>query len=86
HWQFLRRNFTRFAWFVLICALHFFFLSMCDALVRSATADRLLAALIWKILYACGRGFVIGWLLASWVCLFRQCETGRIDQESWIRY
>ena len=86
HWDFLRRNFTRFAWFLLICALHYFLLSAFDAIVHSATADRLLAALIWKIIYVCARGFVTGWLLASWVCLFRQCETGRINQESWIQY
>ncbi len=86
HWEFFRRNLTRFAWFLLICALHFFFLSAFDAIVHSATEDRLLAAIVWKIIYVCARGFVTGWLLASWVCLFRQCETGRIDQESWIRY
>ena len=32
------------------------------------------------------RAFVTGWLLASWVCLFRQCEIGRVNRETWIRY
>src|SRR5581483_5798791 len=58
----------------------------CDAIVRSAIADRLGALFVWKAVFACLRGLVTGWLLAAWVCLFRQCETGRFQQEKWIRY
>ena len=86
HREFIRRNLTRFAWFLLIAALHFFFLTACDAIVRGAIADRVVAVIGWKIIYVCGRGLITGWLLASWVCLFRQCETARANQETWIRY
>jgi hypothetical protein len=57
-----------------------------DAILRGAIADRLGALFLWKFGFACLRGVVTGWLLASWVCLFRQCETGRIHQEKWIQY
>ena len=86
HWQFIRRHLTRFSWFLLICGLHFFVLVACDAIVRNAAADRAIAVILWKALYVVARGFVTGWLLASWVCLFRQCETGRANQETWIAY
>lgn len=86
HWQFIRRNAVRLGWFLLICAIHFFFLTGCDAIVRSAVADRALGVIVWKTIYVLARGLLTGWLLASWVCLFRQCETGRINQETWIRY
>ena len=86
HRDFVRRNGGRFGWFLLICALHFFFLMACDALARGAIADRIVALMIWKGLFVSARGFITGWLLAAWVCLFRQCETGRLNQESWIRY
>jgi hypothetical protein len=86
HRDFIRRNGGRFGWFLLICALHFFFIMAWDAIVRGAIADRLIALIIWKCLFVSVRGFITGWLLASWVCLFRQYETGRIDQESWIQY
>lgn len=86
HWQLIRRDVVRLGWFLLICAIHFFFLTACDAIVRGAIADRVAALIIWKTVYVCVRGLVTGWLLASWVCLFRQCETGRINQETWIRY
>jgi hypothetical protein len=86
HRDFLRRNGGRFAWFLLICALHFFFITAWDAIARAAIADRLAALIVWKCMFVCARGFITGWLLASWVCLFRQYETGRADQESWIQY
>lgn len=86
HRQFIRNNASRFGWFLLICAVHFFFLMAIDAIARGAIADRALAFLSWKCIFVCLRGLVAGWLLASWVCLFRQCETGRMSQESWIQY
>lgn len=86
HFQLVRRNSLRLAWFLLIAALHFFLLSVLDAITREAIADRVGAQVLWKTLYLILRGFVTGWLLASWVCLFRQCETARINRETWIRY
>jgi hypothetical protein len=86
HAEFVRRNFGRFSWFLIICALHFFFIMACDAIARSAIADRIVALIVWKCIFVCARGLITGWLLASWVCLFRQCETRRLDRESWIRY
>ncbi|HWM26316.1 MAG TPA: hypothetical protein VNP98_15985 [Chthoniobacterales bacterium] len=86
HREFIRRNLVRVAWFLLIAGMHFFFLTACDAIVRGAVADRVVAVIGWKIIYVCVRGLITGWLLASWVCLFRQCETARADQETWIRY
>jgi hypothetical protein len=86
HGQFIRQNLGRLGWFLIICGIHFFFIMICDAIVRSAIADRLGALFIWKFIFASLRGIITGWLLASWVCLFRQCEARRVDQERWIQY
>jgi hypothetical protein len=86
HRDFFRKNAARFGWFLLIAGIHFFFITACDAIARNAIADRMIGLLGWKIVYACLRGLITGWLLASWVCLFRQCETGRAGQASSIQY
>ena len=86
HVHFIQKNAGRLAWFLVICAIHFYGIMAFDAILRGAIADRLGALLLWKFSFACLRGVVTGWLLASWVCLFRQCETGRIHQEKWIQY
>src|SRR6266516_1955226 len=86
HGQFIRKNAVRLGWFLIICGIHFFFIMICDAMVRNAIADRLAALFVWKLIFACLRGIITGWLLASWVCLFRQRESGRVNQEKWIQY
>jgi hypothetical protein len=86
HRDFIRQNGARFGWFLLICGIHFFGIMICDAIMRAAIADRLAVLFLWKFVFACLRGIITGWLLASWVCLFRQCETGRVNQERWIQY
>jgi len=86
HAQFIRQNPGHLGWFLIICGIHFFFIMTCDSIVRSAIADRLAALFVWKLVFAFLRGLITGWLLASWVCLFRQCEARRVDQERWIQY
>ena len=86
HRQLVQRDFRRLAWFGLICALNFWLIFVIDAVMRSAIADRTIVMMVWKTIFVFLRALVTGWLLASWVVLFRQCETGRIAQETWIRY
>ena len=86
HWHFVRRHAYRLLWFLLICGMHFWLLSFADTVIRAAATDRALALILWKIGYVLVRAFVTGWLLASWVSLFRQCEIGRVNRETWIRY
>jgi hypothetical protein len=83
HGQFVRHNAGQLGWFLTICGVHFFAIMIFDAIMRSAIADRLGALFLWKFTFAFLRGIVTGWLLASWVCLFRQCENRRINQEKW---
>ena len=86
HREFIRNNLNRFGWFLLICGIHFFFLTVADAIVRGAIADRLIAMIIWKSIFVFLRGLITGWLLASWVCLFRRGETGHVYHQAWIEY
>jgi hypothetical protein len=86
HWQFARRHSLRFGWFLLLCAVHYWFLALADATIRAAAEGRPLALILSTLLFVPGRAFVTGWLLASWVCLYRQCEIGRVTRETWIRY
>ena len=86
HRQFIGANAHRIGWFLFTCAMHFFFIMACDAIVRAAITDRLVVLFLWKCIFVSLRGLITGWLLASWVCFFRQCETDRIDWESRVRY
>src|SRR6266536_6301001 len=85
HRRFIWRNTGPLGWFLLICGIHFFGIMICDAVVRGAIADRLGALFLWKFIFACLRGVITAWLLASWVCLFRERGTVRLLQEEWIQ-
>ena len=85
HRRFVWQNTGPLGWFLLICGVHFFGIMICDAVVRGAIADRLGALFLWKFIFACLRGVITAWLLASWVCLFRQREALRLHQEKWIQ-
>jgi len=85
HRRFICQNAGPLGWFLLICGIHFFGIMICDAVVRGAIADRLGALFVWKFIFACLRGVITAWLLASWVCLFRQREALRLHQEKWIQ-
>src|SRR6266513_4099308 len=85
HVHFIHKNAGRLAWFLVICGVHFYGIMACDAILRGAIADRLGALLLWKFSFACLRGVITGCFLSSWVCLFRQCETRRIQRGKWIR-
>ncbi len=86
HREFIRKNLSRFGWFLLICGIHFFILTAADAIIRGAIADRELAMILWRSIFVLARGLVTGWLLASWVCLFRRGETGAVYQQALIEY
>jgi|SRR5689334_1915838 len=90
HREFIQNNASRFGWFLLICGIHFFILTTADAIVRGAIADRELAMIVWKSIFVFARGLVTGWLLASWVCLFRRGEvrgeTHEVYQQALIEY
>jgi len=85
HRRFIWQNAGPLGWFLLICGIHFFGIMICDAVARGAIADRLGALFLWKFIFACLRGVITAWLLASWVCLFRQREALRLHQEKWIQ-
>ena len=85
HRRFIWQNAGPLGWLLLICGIHFFGIMICDAVVRGAIAERLGALFLWKFIFACLRGVITAWLLASWVCLFRQREALRLHQEKWIQ-
>jgi hypothetical protein len=86
HRQFARRDQLRCGWFLVLAAVTYWLLALADSTVHAAAVDRPLALILWKLAYILASSFVTGWLLASWVCLYRQCEVGRVNRETWIRY
>ena len=87
HSRLLWRYGWHLAWFILVAVFHFLALAVFDALLPHALGDWTLPAVCWKtLLYPMLWAALSGWLLASWVCLFRRCEAASPEAEDLVRY
>jgi hypothetical protein len=87
HWQFLRRNWWQHLWFLIIAAIHLFGLALLNRwLLLGFGGDTTSAGLIWSLVYPLVGGFLVAWLLASWVSLYKRCETGRAQAPELIPF
>ncbi|HEY2343582.1 MAG TPA: hypothetical protein VGH90_11150 [Chthoniobacteraceae bacterium] len=86
HFRFVRRNGWTMAWFLFIAAIHFFLLHAVDFLCEVGFGEGAALWVAWKLFFPWLSGVIGGWLLASWVCVFRRCDTGRAQSENWIQF
>ena len=85
HWQFLRRYWGLKLWFLLIAAIHLFALALLNRwLSLGFGGESTLAGMIWNFIYPLLEALLGAWLLASWVSLYKRCETGRVQAPDWI--
>jgi hypothetical protein len=74
HWCLVRRHWWAVSWFVVVAFVHCFALQFFRAAVARGVGDETVPGIVWAILWPWIFGLVAGWLLASWVCLFKRCE------------
>lgn len=86
HLRFLRRNLWPFGWFLLLAALHLYLVNIVLLLIQHGLGEGVSLGIAWSLISPWLFGFVAAWLLASWVCLFKQCDTGRSTEENWIKF
>jgi hypothetical protein len=86
HVQFARRNGMPLAWFVLLAGLGFYLINALNALLVRGMGEGTAIIVAWQLLFPLLEAFVAAWMLASWVCLFKRCESGRINVDNWIQF
>lgn len=86
HLRFVRGNFSSLLWFLLIAALHAFLLALGNQGILRGFGAETAAAAAWSLVYPLLAGALAAWLLASWVCLYKRCEAGRLRRDLLIRY
>ena len=75
HREFLRDHWWPFAWFVIVAALHCFALHALQRIVALGLGEGTAPWVLWTLLFPWIAGGVLGWLLASWVCVYKRCAT-----------
>jgi len=80
HRRFVERNWGTLLWFFVLAGLHFYLLRVGIALVQRGLGEGTALGIIWGLLAPWLHGLVAAWLLASWVCFYKQADTGRTPQ------
>jgi hypothetical protein len=87
HGRFLRRHGERAGWLVLIAGVHFFLLNLAGGACNVACGVSTWPAIAWRVLIQPVLWALLGgWFLASWVCLFRRCETNRPEAGELVQF
>ncbi len=87
HFRFLRRHAGRVGWLVLIAGIHFFLLNLAGGIFTAAGGTSTWPAVLGRLLlYPVLWALLAAWFLASWVCLFRRCETNRPETEEVVPF
>ncbi len=86
HLQFVRASAWPFFWFMALAALHLFALHVCDLATRRAIGEGTALWVAWTLLFPLLAGVVCAWLLASWVCVFKRCESRVPSPERGIEF
>ncbi|MGB8167396.1 MAG: hypothetical protein WCF18_07880 [Chthoniobacteraceae bacterium] len=85
HRQFLRRHWWRFGWFLIVAGVHFYLFVALNLVCGRALGDGTAPGIVWAFVAPWLNGVVGAWLLASWVCVFRNCDHARAHEE-WIKF
>ncbi len=87
HFRLLRRYGLHIGWLFAVAAVHFFVLAAANGFFSKALGQWTWPAAAWSLLaYPVLWATLATWLLASWVCLFKRCESGRADADELVRY
>jgi hypothetical protein len=86
HGRLLRFHGGRVGWMALTALGHFYLLALLNFFLGRGLGEGTLPALVWSLAYPFLWALMSGWFLASWVCLFRRCETGRADTDELVKF
>lgn len=73
HATFVRAHWYRLLWFLLVAALHFFFLEWIRHFVATGFPEDSFPERLATLVALQAKAFLSAWFLASWVCLYRAC-------------
>lgn len=86
HLRFVAGNAWPFGWFLIIAGFHFWMIHALVTAVARGVGEGTSLWVVWQLLSPWLFGLVAGWLLASWVCVFKRAEPARADAAEPIRF
>lgn len=86
HFDFARRHWRPLSWFLVIAAIHFFLLNLLNLCMVRGLGEEMAVTVAWRLFYPLLAALVAAWMLATWVCVFKRNETGRVLTQDWFKF
>lgn len=86
YFRMLRRRGWTVGWFFLVAAFHLFAVNALVENVSRGAGEGTALWVAWRMIAPWFSALATGWLLASWVCLYKQCEHTRTPSLEPVRY
>jgi hypothetical protein len=86
HFRLLRRYGWPIFWFIMVALVHFYFAHVLNSILVRAVGDGTLLWILWRCLFPWIAGAVGAWLLASWVSLYKRCDSDHVSADNWIQF
>ncbi len=86
HVRFVTGHVWPFGWFLIVAAVHIYIFQVLQGVVLRGLGEETAAGVLWGLVVPWLKAIVAAWLLASWVCLFKRCDTRRAPTEDWIQF
>lgn len=86
HFAFTMRHAWPVGWLLVVAALHFYALQVVNGIILRGCGAGTAIGLGWSLVFPLIAAILAAWLLASWVCLYKRCESGRAATDDWIKF
>ena len=86
HLRFLRKNGSTMAWFIIVAFVSFYGFHFVNSALVRGLGEGTTAGVLWQLAAPFLETFLAGWLLASWVCIYKRADTGRSQEENWVAF
>ena len=74
------------AWFIVVAFVSFYGFHFFNSALVRGLGEGTAAGISWQLVAPVLETFIAGWLLASWVCIFKRADTGRSQEENWVAF
>ena len=86
HFRFVRKNALALAWFLMTAFVTVYGFHFLNSVLVSGLGEGTALGILWLLAAPTIQAFLLGWLLASWVCVFKRADTGRSQDENWVAF
>ncbi len=84
--SFMRRHLGALLWMLLLAVVHWYALEATIAWTVASLGELNIYAWLLRLLAAPLTGLMTGWLFATWICLFKQVESGHEEERRWLAH